>query len=94
MFFFSLILLVAASCGTKSKKGAWNDADKKSFQAEVDKMKTSLESTLGANTQKYIDCFFEKTQANYENFETANKDNTGLADLSKDCAMDAMGAGK
>lgn len=83
------VALVLVSCGQSSKKGAWSQEDKDKFNKEMEKVKGSLD-VLGDKKQAYIDCYWKKVEANYENFEKANSDVSGCQKLAMDCATEAM----
>jgi hypothetical protein len=55
----------------------------------MDRVKGSLD-VLGDKKQAYIDCYWKKVEANYENFEKANSDVSGCQKLAMDCATEAM----
>lgn len=80
----ALSLLVLTACGG-SKKGEWNDEDKNKAQTEVDKVRGDIEGMLGDKTQAYLDCYLEKIEDNYDNFDAANADEPGCTELAQQC---------
>jgi hypothetical protein len=75
-----------------SKKGAWSDEDKQKAKDEVKKAEASLD-VLGDKKQAYVDCYLDKIEDNYENFDAANKDQKGCEKHAMDCVQDIF-AGK
>jgi hypothetical protein len=70
-----------------SKKGAWSDEDKQKAKDEVKKVEASLD-VLGDKKQAYIDCYLDKIEDNYDNFDAANKDQKGCEKHAMDCVKD------
>lgn len=88
-----LILFVATaalivSCNS-SKKGAWSDEDKKKANDEMKKVGSSLDM-LGDKKQVFIDCYLEKIEDNYDNFEAANKDQKGCEKQATSCMQEVI----
>lgn len=84
-----IALIGMTACGPKSVKGKWTDDDKQRFNDEIKKVEAQLES-LGEHKKAFIDCYFEKIEKNYDNFDQANTDKPGCEKLSMDCAKDIM----
>ena len=80
----SIAFLVACN---GSKKGAWSDDDKKRANEEIKKVESKLD-ILGDKKQGYIDCYLDKLENNYENFDAANKDAKGCEKHAMDCLND------
>lgn len=78
------------SCGAGSAKGNWTDSDKEKFDAEMDKVSESLEP-FGEHKQAFLDCYYEKLEEGYANFNEANTDVEGCKTLAQDCAKEVMG---
>lgn len=70
---------------SESKKGAWTDEEKAKADAEIAKVRSSIETSLGDNTDAYIECYLEKIQATYDNFDAANSDVDGCTELAEQC---------
>jgi len=81
-----IIGLVLVSCGG-SEKGAWSDDDKELARAEVSTVDLSF---LGDKKDKYIDCYLNKVEQNYESFDAANGDEAGCTKLAEECAKEIM----
>jgi hypothetical protein len=80
-----------AACNN-SKKGAWTDEDKQKAKDELTKIETSL-AILGDKKQAYFDCYLDKIEDNYEDFDAAKKDNSGCEKIIIEC-MNTVFAGK
>lgn len=80
----ALSLLVLTACGGSSK-GNWNEEDKNKAQTEVDKVRGDIEGMLGDKTDAYLDCYLEKIEENYNNFDEANADEPGCTELAQGC---------
>lgn len=76
--------------GPKSVKGKWLDAEKEQAQAEVDKVRGQVEELLGENTDAYIECYLEKVEDAYPDFQTANSDQPGCTKLAQECMEGLM----
>ncbi|MFM7682156.1 MAG: hypothetical protein ACKO7P_05350 [Bacteroidota bacterium] len=88
-FFYSIALSAMLVSCSGSKKGAWSDDDKKKANDEIKKVESSLD-ILGDKKQKFIDCYLEKVEDNYDNFDAANIDEKGCEKLAIDCMKEAM----
>ena len=40
---------------------------------------------LGDQTDAYLDCYLEKIENNYDNFDAANSDEPGCTELAQEC---------
>jgi hypothetical protein len=89
LLFISLSVLVLASCGSGSKKGAWSDADKKKFDKTMEDASADL-APFGDKKDAFIKCYYDKVQANFDNFDVANKDLEGCKKYATECATDVM----
>jgi hypothetical protein len=67
-FTFSILLLVA--CG--SKKGAWTEEEKEKAIQSLEKHKAEIEA-FGKDKQAFIDCYVEKMEQRYENFDASTE---------------------
>lgn len=76
--------MVLVACN-QSKKGDWNDEDKQKAKDEMAKVESQL-SVLGDKKDVFINCYLEKVEDNYTNFEEANKDQPGCTKLATECA--------
>ena len=81
--FISTLTLLLLSCNG-SKKGAWSLEDKKKASNGIKESEGSLEF-LGSNKQQFIDCYLEKVESTYENFDEAHVDSKGCDDLTASC---------
>lgn len=83
-----------ASCGEKSKKGAWIQADKDKFVSECMKggEGESIPGMDAAAMDKFkkdvCDCAVVKAEAEYENFEGANGDEPGMTKIGEACGTE------
>ncbi|MCU0439704.1 MAG: hypothetical protein MUC49_17580 [Raineya sp.] len=87
-----------------SKKGAWNEEDKKNFISSCEGEIMALKDTKDGQTiqgagvsieefaKKSCDCAFKKVEKNYENVLEAGKDTEGLAKIGGECGGEAMNA--
>lgn len=85
----ALALFVLASCGGSSK-GNWSEDDKAKAQEAVEEVKADLEVMLGEKAEDYINCYLEKVENEYDNFEAADSDREGCEKLAKECMEDLM----
>jgi hypothetical protein len=74
--------LTLNSCGPQSEKGKWVEADKQKYYKEMESVDLS---SLGENKTKWIDCYLQKTEANYASFTEADKDEEGCKKLATEC---------
>ena len=65
---FSILFLVA--CG--SKKGSWTEEEKEKAIQSVEKHKAEIEA-FGKDKQAFIDCYVEKMEQRYENFDASTE---------------------
>lgn len=71
-----------------SKKGDWTDSDIERALAEINSERDQLVALIGEEkTDAFIDCAMEKIEANYENFEDADSDLSGMEKIGEDCMM-------
>jgi hypothetical protein len=87
MIFSVLIILLLASCG--SKKGSWTDEDKKKASDHIKKSEGSLEF-LGTSKQEFIDCYLEKVEKKYDNFDESTADSKGTDSLTASCFVEIL----
>ena len=85
----ALSLLILTSCGG-STKGAWNDENKNKAQKEVERVRGDIEGLLGENTDAYLDCYLEKIEDNYNNFDEANDDGPGCTAFAQECMSEML----
>jgi hypothetical protein len=82
------IILIAAvfcttiSCG--SKKGAWSEEDKTKARNYIKQSEGSLDF-LGNKKEQFVQCYLEKVENTYENFDDANADTKGCDNLTANC---------
>ena len=72
-----------------SKKGAWNDSDKKAALKAIKSIEAELD-VFGKNKQQFIDCYLRKVEAKYSSFATANMDSKGCEKLATQCATSTL----
>ncbi|HYG52105.1 MAG TPA: hypothetical protein VD905_14435 [Flavobacteriales bacterium] len=89
LFFISLSVLVLASCGGGSKKGAWSEADKKKADEEIKKADADL-AAFGDKKDAFVKCYLDKIEDNFDNFDQANKDLEGCKKYATECAQEVM----
>jgi hypothetical protein len=65
---FSILFLVA--CG--SKKGSWTEEEKEKTIQSLEKHKAEIEA-FGKDKQAFIDCYVEKMEQRYENFDASTE---------------------
>ena len=65
---FSILFLVA--CG--SKKGAWTEEEKQKAIQSLKKHKAEI-AAFGKDKQAFIDCYVEKMERRYENFDASTE---------------------
>ena len=85
--FITILSLSILSCG--SKKGSWTDEDKKKASEYVKKSEGSLEF-LGTSKQEFIDCYLEKVEKKYENFDESTSDSRGTDSLTASCFVEIL----
>jgi hypothetical protein len=85
-----------------SKKGAWNEEDKKKFiescESEIMALKDSPDGktivSVGVKLEdfakKSCSCALKKVEQNYENAVELGKDNQGLTKIATECGGEAM----
>jgi len=74
----------------KSEKGKWLDSEKAKAQTEVNKVREQVEGLLGENTDAYIECYLEKVEQAYPDFDSANSDQPGCTKLAQECMEGLM----
>lgn len=89
--FFILFSIVLISCNTQSKKGKWSKADKIRFYTEMEKTKEL--DNLGEDKKKWIDCYFEKAQAEFSSYDDADNDLEGCKKLAEICGIEIIDQG-
>jgi len=80
--------LMFLACGSKSKKGAWVDSDKKQFNDIClgnDKIKE-----LGEPGRELCDCMIKKAEAQFDNFDQCNQDETADEKIAMECADEVV----
>lgn len=91
LFAISILVIIAVSCNTQSKKGQWSKADKVRFYKEMENAKEL--DNLGADKTKWIDCYFEKVQSEFSSFDDADKNLEGCQKLAEVCAGEVLDQG-
>ncbi len=75
------------SCG--SKKGSWTNEDKQKAIDFIKQSEGSLEF-LGSSKQQFIDCYLEKVEKTYENFQDSKSDSKGSDSLTASCFVEIL----
>jgi protein involved in sex pheromone biosynthesis len=81
------VVLILISCG--SKKGSWTEEDKKKASDYIKKSEGSLEF-LGTSKQQFIDCYLEKVEKKYDNFDASTADSKGTDSLTASCFVEML----
>ena len=79
---FSFAIFLSSCSG--SKKGAWSENDKKKARNFIRQSEGSLDF-LGNNKEQFVECYLEKVENTYENFDDANADTKGCDNLTANC---------
>ena len=87
LIFAASAALLIVSCGNSSVKGAWNKEDMDKANQEIKSVDADLK-VLGDKKQAYIDCYLQKLENNYENFQAADSDEKGCEKLAVECASE------
>lgn len=87
IIFITTLSLAVFSCG--SKKGSWTDEDKKKASDYVKKSEGSLEF-LGTSKQEFIDCYLDKVEKKYDNFDESTSDSRGTDSLTASCFVEIL----
>lgn len=81
-----LLVILLVACGKSwSKKYVYDDCMK-----EMKKNKQATEVFSNDQMEKICDCSADKTFKKYKSEADANKDQQGLMDIGKDCAMEVL----
>ena len=88
LVFAAVGMMLLASCGEVSSKGNWTQENKDKADTEVATMRSQVETMMGDKTDAYLDCYLEKVEANYANFDEANGDMDGCTKLATECMED------
>lgn len=73
-----------------SKKGAWSDEDYQKAKDELKNVDSTLAFFLGSKKEAYVNCFLEKLENNYENFDASQSDKKGCEKHAVDCMQDVV----
>ena len=87
IIFITTLSLSIFSCG--SKKGSWTEEDKKKASDHIKKSEGSLEF-LGTSKQEFIDCYLEKVEKKYDNFDESTADSKGTDSLTASCFVEIL----
>lgn len=87
IIFITTISLSVLSCG--SKKGSWTDEDKKKASDYIKNSEGSLEF-LGTSKQEFIDCYLDKVEKKYDNFDESTSDSRGTDSLTASCFVEIL----
>ena len=83
--FVLLLTIIFTSCSS-SKKGQWSQEDKNRFYKEIGAVKEL--DNFGEYKQQWLDCYFEKCQANYSSFTEADNDEAGCTTIATNCTVE------
>ncbi|MFM7016680.1 MAG: hypothetical protein ACKOX3_10175 [Bacteroidota bacterium] len=86
-----IITVIVLSACNSSHKGKWSDEDKKQFLSDVSSVKEL--NNYGDNKQKWIDRYLQKCEANYESYEDANADESGVEKIAMQCTSEVLANG-
>lgn len=78
------LVAIVTSCN-ESNKGSWSFEDRKKAKEELN---SSIRLKIYGNDQKkqeIIDCFLDKIELNYNNFEEAKNDDVGTDTSLRNC---------
>ena len=87
MMILAVAFLVACN---GSVKGAWSDEDKQKVIDEVNNVESTLDFLLGNKKDSYVNCYLEKLENNYEDFDAAYEDKKGCEKHAVDCMQDVL----
>jgi hypothetical protein len=88
LFFVLLVGFFFVSCNG-SKKGSWSEKDKKKALDYIKRTEGSLEF-LGTSKQQFIDCYLEKVEKKYDNFDASTADSKGTDSLTASCFVEML----
>jgi hypothetical protein len=82
--------MVFFACGGGSKKGAWQDSDKKEFSnACIDRVK-DLEAFNEQQRINFCDCVVKKAEQQFEDLEECGSNGAADEQIGKDCAVEIL----
>ena len=81
--------IILTSCGEGSEKGNWSEEDREKFDEVMEENAGSLEA-MGDLKEEFIECYYEKLEANYENFEEADGDIEGAKKYAQECTEELL----
>lgn len=84
-----LAIMMLASC-TGSKIGQWSEADKKTFNTDMNQVNLSA---FGPKKQLWLDLYYKKLEANYDSYDKANQDESGCEKLALECNSEVFANG-
>jgi hypothetical protein len=79
---FSFLFLLFSCSG--SKKGAWSKEDKIKAKSHIQESGVALEF-LGPNKQQFMDCYLDKIEKKYDNFNESLSDTKGSDEIAASC---------
>ena len=82
----SLTVVLLNSCGEKSTIGHWTENDKQAARSELEEIRKLINTSMGSESDQFINCYMETLERSYANFEDASNDYDGRARLAVDCA--------
>lgn len=90
LFFLLLICALSLNSCNSSVKGKWSESDKNQFYKEMAAVDLS---NLGENKDMWIDCYYEKAEANFSSFMAANQDEKGCERIALECSSQILDGG-
>ena len=84
----SFVIFQFVSC-SESKKGAWCEEDKKMAKDFIKQSEVSIHN-LGIDKQQFFDCYLEKVENSFENFDEASSDSKQSDMLVNNCLEEIL----
>lgn len=81
--------IILTSCGDGSEKGNWSEEDREKFDEVMEENAGSFEA-MGDLKDEFIECYYDKLEANYENFEEADGDLEGAKKYAQECTEELL----
>lgn len=85
LFALPMVLFTTAYAG--GDKGKWSKKDRKKFAKAMEEQNEVLDA-MGDMKDPFVDCYFEKLQANYEGFAEADNDHLGAKRFASQCIQE------
>lgn len=88
--FVFLVSIAFSGCATSSK-GEWSEVAKNRFREDMNGIESL--SDIGANKEKWIECYLSKCEMNYDTYFQANQDEAGCSILAEECVNEILSNG-